>query len=108
MLGDGPYQALFGAKGVDPVGKRVRLGAVEYTVVGVVGKRPSLGGLDLGQDDFVVIPYTTHQIVFNIDVTRPLRDGDSFGGIIGICRGRRASRVGCWRKSKRSCASATG
>ena len=31
-----------------------------------------------------MIPYTTHQVVFNIDVTRRLRDGRSFGGIIGI------------------------
>ena len=47
-------------------------------------KRPSLGSLDMGQDNLAIIPYTTHQVVFNIDVTRPLRDGDSFGGIIGI------------------------
>ena len=42
------------------------------------------GSLDTGQDNLAIIPYTTHQVVFNIDVTRPLRGGDSFGGIIGI------------------------
>jgi putative ABC transport system permease protein len=84
VLGDGPYQVLFGSKGIDPINKRIRLGAIEYTVIGVMDKRPSLGSLDTGQDNLAIIPYTTHQVVFNIDVTRPLRDADSFGGIIGI------------------------
>jgi putative ABC transport system permease protein len=84
VLGDGPYQVLFGFQGLDPINKKIRLGAIEYTVIGVMEKRPSLGGLDGGQDNLAIIPYTTHQIVFNIDVTRPLRDGRSFGGIIGI------------------------
>jgi putative ABC transport system permease protein len=70
VLGQTPYQALFGASGVDPVGKRVRLGAVEYTVVGAVGKRPSAGGFDLGQDDFVVIPETTYRKQFGIQIFR--------------------------------------
>jgi putative ABC transport system permease protein len=84
VLGDGPYQVLFGSKGIDPINKRIRLGAIEYTVIGVMDKRPSLGSLDTGQDNLAIIPYTTHQVVFNIDVTRPLRDGNAFGGIIGI------------------------
>jgi putative ABC transport system permease protein len=84
VLGDGPYQVLFGSKGIDPINKRIRLGAIEYTVIGVMEKRPALGSLDMGQDNLAIIPYTTHQVVFNIDVTRPLRDGNSFGGIIGI------------------------
>jgi putative ABC transport system permease protein len=84
VLGDGPYQALFATKGIDPIGKRIRLGALEYTVIGVLEKRPSLGGLDTGQDNIALIPYTTHQAIYNIDVTRPLRGGRSFGGIIGI------------------------
>jgi putative ABC transport system permease protein len=83
VIGDGPYQVLFGAKGLDPINKRIRLGAIEYTVIGVMEKRPSPGGLDGGQDNIAVIPLTTHQVVFNVDATRPLRDG-SFGGIIGI------------------------
>ena len=84
VIGDGPYQVLFAAKGIDPINKKIRLGAIEYTVIGVMEKRPSLGGLDGGQDNLALIPYTTHQAVFNIDVTRRLRDGRSFGGIIGI------------------------
>jgi putative ABC transport system permease protein len=84
VIGDGPYQVLFAAKGIDPINKQLRLGAIEYTVIGVMDKRPSVGGLDGGQDNLAVIPYTTHQVVFNIDVTRPLRGGQSFGGIIGI------------------------
>src|SRR5688500_764992 len=84
VLGDNPYQVLFGTKGIDPVNKKIRLGAIEYTVIGVMEKRPSIGGLDGGQDNIAIIPYTTHQVIFNIDVTRPLRDGSSFGGIIGI------------------------
>ena len=70
VLGQTPYQALFGASATDPVGKRVRVGAVEYTVVGVVGKRPSAGGFDLGQDDFVVIPETTYRKQFGIQIFR--------------------------------------
>jgi putative ABC transport system permease protein len=70
VLGQTPYQALFGVTGTDPVGKRVRVGPVEYTVVGVVGKRPSAGGFDLGQDDFVVIPETTYRRQFGIQIFR--------------------------------------
>jgi putative ABC transport system permease protein len=70
VLGQTPYQALFGASAVDPVGKRVRVGAAEYTVVGVVSKRPSAGGFDLGQDDFVVIPETTYRKQFGIQIFR--------------------------------------
>jgi putative ABC transport system permease protein len=84
VLGDGPYQVLFGSKGIDPINKRIRLGAIEYTVVGIMDKRPSLGSLDTGQDNLAIIPYTTHQVVFNVDATRPLRGAESFGGIIGI------------------------
>ena len=70
VLGDTAYQALFGQAGLDPIGKKVRIGAIEYTVVGVLGKRPSVGGFDIGQDDFVVIPQTTHQVLFGTHATR--------------------------------------
>jgi putative ABC transport system permease protein len=70
VLGQTPYQALFGEGGLEPVGKKVRLGAVEYTVIGVVGERPSAGGFDLGQDDFVVIPETTYRKQFGIEIFR--------------------------------------
>jgi putative ABC transport system permease protein len=59
VLGQTPYQSLFA--NVDPIGKKVRVGTREYTVIGVLGKRPDMGGLASGADDFVVIPYTTHE-----------------------------------------------
>jgi putative ABC transport system permease protein len=61
VLGQTAYQALFAATGADPIGKVVRVGAERYTVVGVFDKRPGVGGFNAGQDDFVVIPYTTYQ-----------------------------------------------
>ena len=65
VLADTPYQALFAKSGIDPIGKKVRVGSAgEYTVIGVLGKRPSAGNLNSGQDDFVVIPQTTHQVAF--------------------------------------------
>ena len=70
VLGQTPYEALFGQAATDPVGKRVRIGPAEYTVIGVVGKRPTAGGFDLGQNDFVVIPETTYRKQFGIQVFR--------------------------------------
>ena len=84
VLGDSPYQALFAPSGLDPINKKIRIGAIEYTVVGVFEKTASLAGLDSGQDDFVVIPQTTHQVVFGTDATRPLRDGRSIGAQIAV------------------------
>ena len=68
VLGQTPYQALFGRAALEAVGKKVRIGPVEYTVVGVVGERPSVGRFDLGQDDFVVIPETTYRKQFGIQI----------------------------------------
>ena len=61
-LGQTAYKALFPT--VDPVGKTVRIGAAQYEVVGVIAPRPNAGGLGSGQDDFVVIPFTTFQKQF--------------------------------------------
>jgi len=66
VLGQTPYLALFGANGSDPIGKMVRVGAARYTVVGVFVKRPAIGGFNAGQDDFVVMPYTTYQRQFGL------------------------------------------
>jgi putative ABC transport system permease protein len=77
VLGYGPYDALFASKGLDPIGKKVRLGAVEYTVVGAMGKRPGIGGMNLGQDDFAIIPYTTYRKQFGSEQRRV---GGPFGG----------------------------
>jgi len=71
VLGQTPKDALF--PNVDPIGKTVRLDGQPYLVVGVLGTRPSPGGLNVGQDDFAVIPHTAYQKQFGIRVTRALR-----------------------------------
>lgn len=67
VLGHNPYLTLF--PNTDPIGKTVRIGADHYTVVGVLGERPSPGG-DSGVDDFAVIPQTVYQTRYGLDVTR--------------------------------------
>jgi putative ABC transport system permease protein len=75
VLGNTPYQLLFAPSGVDPIGKTVRVGSQQFEIVGVFDKRPSAGGFNLGQDDFVVIPYTAYQRIFGVRVTRVARIG---------------------------------
>ena len=70
VLGNTPYQLLFAPNGTDPVGKTVRIGAERFEVVGVFDKRPAAGGFNLGQDDFVVIPYTAYQRIFGLNPVR--------------------------------------
>jgi putative ABC transport system permease protein len=62
VLGYTAWQSLF--PNIDPVGKTVRIGAAQYTVIGVLGKRPSPGGFNTGADDFAVIPYGTHEKMY--------------------------------------------
>ena len=64
VLGHTAFAALFQPSGIDPIGKKVRLGGVEFTVIGALGKRPSVGGFDTGQDDFVLVPLTTHGVLY--------------------------------------------
>ena len=59
VLGQTPLKALF--PNADPIGKRIRIGSLQYEVVGYAGPRPSIGGPRAGQDDFIVIPYTAYQ-----------------------------------------------
>jgi putative ABC transport system permease protein len=66
VLGQTPYQALFGESGTEPIGKLVRVGSQRYTVIGVFEKRPGVGGFNASQDDFVVIPYSSYQRQFGI------------------------------------------
>jgi putative ABC transport system permease protein len=63
VIGYGPYEALFAKRSIDPIGKTIRIGTVEYTVLGVVGKRPSPGGFG-GADDFAIVPYTAFRKQF--------------------------------------------
>jgi putative ABC transport system permease protein len=58
VLGQSPYKSLFPS--IDPIGKKVRIGTNEFTVIGVFATRPSPGGFG-GADDFVVIPFTAHE-----------------------------------------------
>jgi putative ABC transport system permease protein len=50
---------------------------VEYAVVGVLDERPSPGGFDTGADNFVVIPQTTHQVMFGTRAVGRFRGGQS-------------------------------
>ncbi len=70
VIGYDVYEALFARRGIDPVGKRIRVGAVEYVVVGVMGKRPSAGGFATGQDNMAVIPYTAFRKQFGNERVR--------------------------------------
>ncbi len=63
VIGNTPYQVLFAPSGIDPIGKLIRVGNERFEVIGVFDKRPAAGGFNLGQDDFVVIPYTAYQRV---------------------------------------------
>jgi putative ABC transport system permease protein len=58
MLGFGPADTLFLQKGIDPIGKQVRIGRDVYTVIGVFAKRPSTLG---DADAFAVMPFTTYE-----------------------------------------------
>ena len=69
VIGFGVFDAVFAKRGIDPVGKQVRLGSAEYTVLGVVGKRPSPGGFG-NPDDFVIIPYTAFRKQFGNERTQ--------------------------------------
>ena len=60
VLGVAPGETLF--KNTDPIGKKIRIGGDEFTVVGVFGKRPSpIGG---NPNEFAVIPITTYDKLY--------------------------------------------
>ena len=61
VLGAAPAETLF--PNVDPIDKKIRIGAEEFVVVGVLGKRPSLLGGN--PDEFAVIPITTYDKMFD-------------------------------------------
>lgn len=60
VLGDAPARALFPA--MDPIGKQIRVGKDQFTVVGVIEKRPAL--LGNSTDEFAIVPATTYQKLF--------------------------------------------
>jgi len=61
VVGWNVFLALFQKRGIDPIGKQVRVGALEYTIIGVVETRPSPLP---GADDFAIIPYTAFRKQF--------------------------------------------
>jgi putative ABC transport system permease protein len=75
VLGNTAYKVLFEPTGSDPIGKFVRVGTERFEVVGVFDKRPSAGGFNAGQDDFVTIPYTAYERVFGLNAVRVSRTG---------------------------------
>ena len=75
VMGNAPYQLLFGDTGLDPIDKTIRVGNERFQVVGVFDKRPSAGGFNLGQDDFVVIPYTVYERLFGLHAVTVGRGG---------------------------------
>ncbi len=76
VLGYGPYEALFERRRLDPIGKKVRIGVAEYTVIGVLGKRPTMAGVSV--DDFAIVPYTAYRKQFGSESQR--RGGPFAGG----------------------------
>lgn len=70
VLGYAAFDLLFRERGVDPIGKTVRVGDHRFEVVGVFDQRPAAGGFNLNQDDFVVIPYTAYQRIFGLQPAR--------------------------------------
>jgi putative ABC transport system permease protein len=60
VLGYAPTSTLF--PNSDPIGKRVRIGQTEFTIVGTMGKRPS--PLFGNPDEFAVIPVSTHEKLY--------------------------------------------
>ena len=61
VLGAAPAETLF--PNTDPVGKQIRVGAEEFTVLGVLSKRPSLLGGN--PDEFAVIPISTYDKIYD-------------------------------------------
>ena len=70
VLGHTPLQVLFAETGIDPIGKMIRVGRERFEVVGAFDRRAAAGGFNLGQDDFVVIPYTAYQRIFGLNAVR--------------------------------------
>ena len=73
VLGQTPFQVLFADRGIDPIGKTVRVGSRDYRVIGVSAPRPSPGGFNAGQDDVVIVPESAYRKQFG------LRGGGFFG-----------------------------
>jgi putative ABC transport system permease protein len=62
VIGQVPLKAFF--PNADPLGKVIRIGTTEYTVIGVAAPRPAIGGLGNSQDALAIIPHTAFAKTF--------------------------------------------
>jgi putative ABC transport system permease protein len=60
VLGASPAEALF--ESLDPLGKTIRIGQEQFTVIGVMAKRPQVLGGNV--DDVAIIPVTTYDKLY--------------------------------------------
>ena len=63
VVGAGIVESLFPAE--DPIGKEIRIGPREFTIVGTLDERPSFFGQST--DDFAVVPLLTFRRIFSRD-----------------------------------------
>jgi putative ABC transport system permease protein len=61
FIGHRVYDRFF--EGEDPIGKRIKIGTNEFTVIGVADELGGLFGQDM--DEFVSIPLATHQKIYH-------------------------------------------
>jgi putative ABC transport system permease protein len=62
VIGQVPLKAFFPT--ADPIGKVIRIGTTEYTVIGIAAPRPSFGSLGNQQDAIALIPHTSFAKTF--------------------------------------------
>ncbi len=80
VLGNGPAEALF--QGIDPIGKRIRLGSNPFTVIGVLAKSTATIG-EGDQDNRVLIPQTVYEKNYSL---RSFRIGaNTWAPVLIVC-----------------------
>jgi len=73
VLGPNVVQTLFGSNDVDPVGARIRINRVTFTVIGVLESKGASGFGGFSRDDVVLIPLSTAQKrLFGVDYVRTI------------------------------------
>ena len=74
VIGYGPYESLFRSGRASTRSARRSASAPSSTPSSAcMGKRPGLGGLNTGQDDFAIIPYTAFRKQFGSETRRSRR-----------------------------------
>ncbi len=108
VLGNSAYELLFARKGLDPIGKTIRIGSDSFEVVGVFDKAPSPGNFSVNQDDFAIIPYTTYQSVFGLRVVQNARGMMPTAVQFSVVPRKGSHRPMPSRRSNASCAAGIG